>query len=66
VRDSPKVNVFCAISKTRVYGPFFFNESTVNGISYLEMIQTWLFPQLNNDSDDYIFQQDGALSHWHL
>jgi hypothetical protein len=24
VRDSPKVNVFCALSKERVYGPFFF------------------------------------------
>jgi hypothetical protein len=22
--DSPKVNVFCAISRTMVYGPFFF------------------------------------------
>lgn len=65
-RDSPKVNVFCATSKTQVYGPFFFNENTVNGRSYLEMLQTWLFPQLNNDSDDYIFQQDGAPPHWHL
>jgi hypothetical protein len=25
-RDSPKVNVFCAISQTKVYGPFFFYE----------------------------------------
>ena len=24
VRDSPKVNVFCALSQTKVYGPFFF------------------------------------------
>jgi hypothetical protein len=23
VRDSPKVNVFCAVSRTQVYGPFF-------------------------------------------
>ena len=26
VRDSPKVNVFCAIWKKRVYGPFFLKE----------------------------------------
>jgi hypothetical protein len=26
-RDSPKVNVFCAISRTRVFGPFFFAEN---------------------------------------
>ena len=24
VRDSPKVNVFCTVSRTKVYGPFFF------------------------------------------
>ena len=24
LRDSPKVNVFCAVSHTEVYGPFFF------------------------------------------
>jgi hypothetical protein len=24
VRDSPKINVFCAVSRTKVYGPFFF------------------------------------------
>ena len=26
VRDSPQVNVFCAISKKCVYGPFFLKE----------------------------------------
>ena len=25
VRDSPKVNVFCAVSRTKVYGLFFFS-----------------------------------------
>jgi hypothetical protein len=28
-RDFPKVNVFCAISSQKVYGPFFFAEETV-------------------------------------
>jgi hypothetical protein len=32
VRDSPKVNVFCAFSRKRVYGPFFFMETTITGI----------------------------------
>jgi hypothetical protein len=36
-RDSPKVNVFCAISSRKVYGPFFFLEETVTGILYLDM-----------------------------
>ncbi|GBN20652.1 hypothetical protein AVEN_224430-1 [Araneus ventricosus] len=43
-RDSPKVNVFCAISKTKLYGPFFFIEQGVTASVYLDMLQ--LFPQL--------------------
>ncbi|PNF41666.1 hypothetical protein B7P43_G06968 [Cryptotermes secundus] len=66
VRDSPKVNVFCAISLTKVYGPFFFDENTVTGVTYLRMLQNWLVPQMNEDSGDYIFQQDGAPPSWHL
>ncbi|KAG8251768.1 hypothetical protein J6590_072609 [Homalodisca vitripennis] len=48
-----------------VYGPFFFEGDTVNGMSYLQMLQNWLFPQLQADSGDFIFQQDGAQPHWH-
>ncbi|CAH2000060.1 unnamed protein product [Acanthoscelides obtectus] len=55
-RDSPKLNVFCAISKNKVYGPFFFHENTVNGSSYLDMLHLWLFPQLTEDSNNFIFQ----------
>ena len=29
------------------------------------MLQNWLFTQLQADSDDFIFQQDGTPSHWH-
>ena len=36
--DSPKVNVFCAISRTCVFGPFFLAESTVTGTTYLDML----------------------------
>lgn len=41
-RGSPKVNVFCAISTTQVYGPFFiytyiYIEITVKGRSHLDM-----------------------------
>ena len=66
VRDSPKVNVFCAMSQTKVYGPFFFGEKTVTGTSYLDMLTLWLFPQLTEDSDNFVFQQDGAPPHWML
>ena len=46
VRDSPKVIVFCAISNEKVYGPFFFEQPTVNGMIYLHMLENWLMPQL--------------------
>ena len=38
-RDSPKVNVFCAISKKCVYGPF-FEGTTINSEAYLAMLQS--------------------------
>ncbi|XP_042202003.1 SLIT-ROBO Rho GTPase-activating protein 3-like [Callorhinchus milii] len=50
----------------KVYGPFFFEGNTNTGQAYLEMLQKWLFPQLDEDSDYFIFQQDGAPPHWHL
>jgi hypothetical protein len=64
-RDSPKVNVFCTISQTKVYGPFSFDENTVTGVTYLAMLQNWLLPQIDADSEGFIFQQDGAPPHWH-
>jgi len=66
IRDSPKVNVFCAVSSCKAYGPFFFVEPTVTGINYLDMLQLWLMPQLQEDSEDFIFQKDGALPHFHF
>jgi hypothetical protein len=47
-RDSSKVNVFCAISSQKVYSPFFFAEETVTGMTYLDILQLWLMPQLQN------------------
>jgi len=66
VRDSPKVNVFCAVSSCKVYGPFFFTEPTVTSINYLDKLQLWLMSQLQEDSEDFIFQQDGAPRHFHF
>ena len=37
--DSPKVNVFCAILSQKVYGPFFFAEEPVTGMTYLDMLR---------------------------
>jgi len=66
-RASPKINVFCAMSTRKVYGPLFFREDTVTGTSYLEMLQTWLFPRLQEaEPEDFIMQQDGATPHFCL
>ena len=66
VRDSPKLIVFGAVSSVKVYGHFFFAEPTVTGISYLDMLENYLMPQLQQYMDrDFIFQQDGAPSHIH-
>ncbi|XP_068083439.1 uncharacterized protein [Anabrus simplex] len=65
VRNSPKVNVFCVISNTKVYGPFFFHEQTVTGPTCLDMLAEWLLPQLSDDRDDCVLQQDGAPPHFH-
>ena len=65
-RDSPKANVFCAISKNHVDGPFFF-ERNMTGDVYLQMLQNWLMDELiANEHKDFIYQQDGAPPHWKL
>ena len=65
-RDSPKMNVFCAISKNHVHGPFFF-EGNLIGDVYLQMLQNWLMNELMaNQHENFIYQQDGAPPHWKL
>ena len=44
--------VFCAISNEKVYGPFFFEEATVNGMIYSHTLENWLMSELNEDSND--------------
>jgi hypothetical protein len=59
-----KVSVFCAISSTKVYGPYFFS-TKVNQYNYLEMLRDWLWPKLLKTCGywDFYFQQDGAPAH---
>jgi hypothetical protein len=60
-RDSPKVNVFCALSANKVCGPFFFAEQTITGPAYLDMVELWSMPQREEDRDNtFFFRQDGA------
>ncbi|KAJ4435043.1 hypothetical protein ANN_23616 [Periplaneta americana] len=41
-------------------------KATVTGNSYLDMLQLWLLPQLEQDIEGLIFQQDGAPPHYHV
>ena len=62
-RDSPKMNVLCAISKNHVHGPFFF-EGNVTGDVYLQMLQNWRMNEvIANEHKDFNHQQDGAPPH---
>jgi hypothetical protein len=49
-----------------VYGPFFFMETTITSIVYLDMLQQFLIPQLDEDDQEgrIHFQQDGAPPHY--
>lgn len=65
-RDSPKVNVWLGLMKDKIYGPFMFAEKTITGANYLDMLQMFLEPQLQQDGIlcSVIYQQDGAPPHY--
>jgi hypothetical protein len=46
------------------YGPIFFAEITVTEMTYLDMLEDWLKPPLN-ESNDYLFQEDSSRAHYH-
>lgn len=65
-RDSPKVNVWCLMTRQQIIGPFFFLEKTVTQANYLDMLQQFLSPQLEEAhlTDSIWFMQDGAPPHY--
>lgn len=66
IRDTPKVNVWCGLTKNQVIGPFFFAEKSVNGNVYLDMLENFCFPQIDefDNVNMMYFQQDGAPAHY--
>lgn len=64
-----RVTVWCGLWRGGIIGPYFFeNEAgatvTVNGITYRNMLTSFLWPYLEDiDLDDVWFQQDGAPCH---
>jgi hypothetical protein len=65
-RDSLKVNVFCVVSEERVYGRLFFVENTVTCDAYVDVLILRLLLQLEEHSNVFIFQQDGAPSRFYM
>ena len=57
---------FVPFSLAKSTDHFSLEEPTVTGINYLDMLQLWLMPQLQEDIADFIFQQDAAPPHYHL
>lgn len=63
-QDSPKVNVFFAPSK-QVCWPFFFAKRTMTGCAYLDMLEEFLMPRLQEEGpNDIVFHQDGVPPHF--
>lgn len=64
---SPKVTVWCAVSSSKIIGPYFFEENgetvTVNSQRYAHMLQTFFIPQIEEEERNHFFQQDGATCH---
>jgi hypothetical protein len=56
-RGTPKLNVWCSLTSDSVIGPFFFEEATVTGALYLNMLQNYAVTRI---PQGYFFQQDGA------
>jgi hypothetical protein len=60
-RDSPEVYVWCALTRDRVLGPYFFAERIATSHNYQDMLELFAIPQIDDDS--VIVQQDGAPAH---
>ncbi|CAF3327057.1 unnamed protein product [Rotaria socialis] len=66
--NSPKLNVWCAMSKNKLLGPYFFEDDTVNVANYLLMLETFFIPEIRklHKFRSAIFQQDGASPHFSI
>ncbi|CAL1291614.1 unnamed protein product [Larinioides sclopetarius] len=61
---SPKVNVWCGLLYDLIVGNFFYAESTVTGNIYQDLLEIYVFPQIDDletvTGSKIIFMQDGA------
>ena len=67
---SAHVILYTSVTKARHrMSPCSRNTEMFNSTAWFKktdsMLQNWLLPQISEDSEDFIFQQDGAPPHWH-
>lgn len=62
-QHNAKITVWCGIWGDRLIGPFFFEEDSVTGASYLAMLTTTILPALG-DTTAALYQHDGAPAHF--
>lgn len=62
-----KITVWASISQDTIIGPYFFEEN-VNGIDYVEMLETYFLPKIQERGleQSIFFQHDGASAHYHV
>ena len=48
IRDSSMVNVWCGLLHDRLVDPFFFVEDTVTSTIYMNMLERFTFPQIED------------------
>jgi hypothetical protein len=56
--------LLCIVVEPKLRTVFLYREN-INGINYLDMLQSWLIPQLAEHDNTSIFQQDRAAPHFH-
>jgi hypothetical protein len=62
-RDSPKLNVCCALTYEIDIGPFSFEKNIITSNLFLDILENLAIPQVKNDNN-FILQLDGAPVHF--
>ena len=60
--NSPKVNVWCAMSNKQTIGPYFIEDETINRQNYLQILKNYFYPimQRQRFNNTMIFQRFGV------
>jgi hypothetical protein len=51
-QDTPKFNVWCALTCERLNGLFFFDEDIITSNSLLDMLEDHALPELKNNNNN--------------